>query len=142
MNLTLFCGGVIQKILAHEAFTFLTPGMLPKLKDLRRCAAKRSCAFVLSTNLIGGLDPAAVREGRFDKKVGIYPPDPLSRAGRLLNQVDAYLEEEDVKAATLLRPASLQERVLNVVRCTDGGAMETLEKKAGSARQSPALLPS
>ena len=56
----------------RSVFTFLTPGMLPKLKDLRRCAAKRSCAFVLSTNLIGSLEPAAVREGRFDKKVGIY----------------------------------------------------------------------
>jgi SpoVK/Ycf46/Vps4 family AAA+-type ATPase len=58
----------------RSVFTFLTPGMLPKLKDLRRCAKKRSCAFALSTNLIGGLDPAAVREGRFDQKLGIYSP--------------------------------------------------------------------
>jgi SpoVK/Ycf46/Vps4 family AAA+-type ATPase len=60
----------------RSVFTFLTPGMLPKLKDLRRCAKKRSCAIALSTNLIGGLDPAAIREGRFDKKSGHISPGP------------------------------------------------------------------
>jgi hypothetical protein len=112
----------------RSVFTFLTPAMLPKLKDLRRYAKKRSCAFALSTNLIGGLDPAAVREGRFDVKLGIYPPDPLSRAGRLLNQMDAYLDHEDVKRVGLTRPDSVQQRVLDVVKSTDGGAMETLAK--------------
>ncbi len=112
----------------RSVFTFLTPGMLPKLKDLRRCAKKRSFAFALCTNLIGGLDPAAVREGRFDEKLGIYPPDPLSRAGRLLSQMDAYLDEEDVKAIGLLRPDNVQQRVLDVVKSTDGSAMEALAK--------------
>jgi hypothetical protein len=62
---------------------FLTPGMLPKLKELHERADKQCSAFILSTNLIGGLDKAATREGRFDKKIGIYPPDLLSRRGRL-----------------------------------------------------------
>jgi SpoVK/Ycf46/Vps4 family AAA+-type ATPase len=112
----------------RSVFTFLTPAMLPKLKDLRRWAKKRSCAFALSTNLIGGLDPAAVREGRFDVKLGIYPPDPLSRAGRLLNQMDTYLVQKDIIEALLARPDSVQQRVLDVVKSTDGGAMETLAK--------------
>ncbi len=64
-------------------FEFLTPGMLPKLKTLHTRAKKQRLAFVLATNLIGTLDDAAIREGRFDRKVGVYPPDRLSRAGRL-----------------------------------------------------------
>lgn len=111
----------------RSVFAFVTPGMLPKLKDLHRSAEKRSCAYVLSTNLIGGLDEAAVREGRFDKKVGIYPPDPISRAGHLLNQVDRYFEQEDVKN-NLKRPDDFEARVIAVVKSTQGGAMETLAK--------------
>lgn len=111
----------------RSVFTFVTPGMLPKLKDLHRCAEKRACAYVLSTNLIGGLDDAAVREGRFDKKIGIYSPDPISRAGRLLNQMDCYLEKKGVKEK-LKRPAGLKTRALAVVKSTTGGAMETMSK--------------
>lgn len=66
-----------------NAFSFLTPGMLPKLKALSDSAKYRSVAYALVTNLIGTLDEAATRQGRFDEKVGIYPPDPLSRLGYL-----------------------------------------------------------
>lgn len=111
----------------RSVFTFVTPGMLPKLKDLHRWAEKRACAYALSTNLIGGLDDAAVREGRFDKKIGVYPPDPVSRAGRLLNQVDHYLEQKGVKE-NLKRPDDLEDRVLAVVKNTAGGGMETIGK--------------
>jgi ATPase family protein associated with various cellular activities (AAA) len=62
---------------------FLTPGMLPKLKRLYEKAEKQHVAFILSTNLIGGLDKAATREGRFDEKCPVFPPDPLARFGRL-----------------------------------------------------------
>lgn len=62
-------------------FSFLTPGMLPKLKALHDKAKERAVAFCLITNLIGTLDLPAVRKGRFDDAIGIYPPDPLSRAG-------------------------------------------------------------
>ena len=70
-----------------NVFSFLTPGMLPKLKDLNNGAKNRAVAYVLVTNLIGKLDEAAVRKGRFDERMGIYPPDLLSRTGRLLDQV-------------------------------------------------------
>jgi hypothetical protein len=63
-------------------FQFLTPGMLPKLKKLYEAAKDQKIAFVLSTNLVGGLDSAAIREGRFDAKIGVYPPDALSRVGQ------------------------------------------------------------
>lgn len=62
-------------------FTFLTPGMLPKLKALHDSAKEHKVGYVLITNLIRTLDIPAIRKGRFDLAVGIYPPDPLSRAG-------------------------------------------------------------
>ena len=47
-----------------SVFSFLTPGMLPKLKDLHSGAEKRSVAYVLVTNLIG----EAVAAGRIKRK--------------------------------------------------------------------------
>lgn len=64
-------------------FSFLTPGMLPKLKNLSEKARKQSVAYVLITNLLGTLDEAAVRKGRFEEKLAVFSPDPLSRLGRL-----------------------------------------------------------
>lgn len=110
----------------RSVFTFLTPGMLPKLKDLHRWAERRCCAYALVTNLIGGLDEAAVRDGRFDRKLGVYPPDALSRTGRFLSQTDMFLARKEVKAAGLKKP--LSKRVLQVVKKTSGGAMEALGK--------------
>ena len=69
-----------------NVFSFLTPGMLPKLKNLHEKSKKRSVAYVLATNLIGTLDEAAIRTGRFDERLGIFPPDLLSRTGRFISQ--------------------------------------------------------
>jgi len=106
-------------------FSFLTPGMLPKLKRLHETAKGRSVAYVLITNLIGTLDDAAIRSGRFDLKLGVYPPDPLSREGRLVNEVLAF------KARSNGAKLSDQERarILQVVRLTAGGPMEELARK-------------
>ena len=65
-------------------FELLTPGMLPKLEKLHDSARDQRVAYVLATNLVGSLDPAAIRDGRFDEKIGVYPPDLCSRVGRLL----------------------------------------------------------
>jgi hypothetical protein len=45
-----------------------------------------------------------------------------------LNQVDAYLDKEDVKEVKLVPPTTYHQRVLEVVKSTGGGAMETLGK--------------
>lgn len=66
-----------------QVFEFLTPGMLPKLRSLHDASATQRVVYALATNLIGTLDEAAIRRGRFDEKVGIYSPDLVSRAGRL-----------------------------------------------------------
>jgi ATPase family protein associated with various cellular activities (AAA) len=55
----------------RSVFSFLTPGMLPKLKELNNSASKRRTVYCLITNHIGSLDNAAMRAGRFDHKRGI-----------------------------------------------------------------------
>jgi hypothetical protein len=67
----------------NGALDFLTPGMLPKLKALRGAARSQRLAFFLCTNLVHQIDEAAIREGRFDRQRGVFPPDLLSRTGFL-----------------------------------------------------------
>ncbi len=109
-----------------SVFTFLTPGMLPKLKNLNQKAKRRGVAYALVTNLIGSLDEAAVRSGRFDEKIGIFPPDLLSRAGRLWSEIlEFYSESQGALSVT----PELKERVKAVVMKTAGNGMEVLGKK-------------
>jgi hypothetical protein len=67
----------------RSMFTFLTPSMLPKLTRLHEAAEAQNVVYCLVTNHLEKLDTAAIREGRFDRRVGIYHPDLLSRAGVL-----------------------------------------------------------
>jgi len=106
-------------------FEFLTPGMLPKLKALNDAAGKRRVAYVLTTNLIGDLDDAAIRDGRFDFKLGIYPPDVLSRAGRLISEVIRFNASRKVLDA--LDSRSL-DRIATVVGRTARGGMTKIGK--------------
>jgi len=101
-------------------FAFLTPGMLPKFKNLHSRAKHRRVAYALATNLVGTLDEAAIREGRFDVHAGVFPPDLLSRVGRLLSQLER------------IDGARLQwnlDRILEVINETSGGPMSRLGKK-------------
>jgi len=100
-------------------FSFLTPGMLPKLRKLNVAAKDQRIVYALATNLIGTLDEAAVREGRFDVQVGLYPPDLLSRTGRLVSQI---MYNKDQAPPT----AKWQDRLAEVVANTKGGPMTTL----------------
>lgn len=106
-----------------SVFSFLTPGMLPKLKTLHDRAEKRSVAYVLVTNLIAKLDEAAIRQGRFDLRMGIYPPDVLSRLGRLTRLAFDYA---DASEGSKSRPAF--DRIWTMVHASGGGAMTTLGK--------------
>lgn len=108
-----------------SVFSFLTPGMLPKLKNLNECARERGVCFGLVTNLIGELDRAAIREGRFDRKVGVYPPDVLSRIGRL--QMEIRRSGNKMVKPTAKR--AWDNRILTVVRETAGAGMPSLGRK-------------
>lgn len=104
----------------RNVFSFVTPGMLPKLKHLHDMTERRSAAYILNTNLVSKLDDAATRSGRFDARMGIYPPDVLSRAGRLISEVQAY-------SGTSLTP-EMKRRAWEVVRRSFSGPMNTLGK--------------
>ncbi len=97
-------------------FELLTPGMLPKLERLHDAAREQRVAYVLATNLVGSLDSAAIRDGRFDEKVGVYPPDLTSRLGRLL---------------FVKQPRSLEQeqRLLRVCALAHDSPMSTLGRK-------------
>ena len=112
----------------QSIFSFLTPGMLPKLKALNEASKGGGIAYALITNLIRSLDAAAIRTGRFDYKVGVYPPDLLSRYGRLVSEVSrlsspAEFDEE-----------GFQQRLWAAVRITSGCSMESLVKKGWYVR--------
>lgn len=97
----------------RNLYSFLTPGMLPKLKDLHASAKQRRNVYALITNRIGTLDEAAIRNGRFDHKIGVYPPDLLSRTGRL-----AWLMAQSAiksKSKNLLKKANFDVAVDAVV---------------------------
>ena len=118
------------------AFSFLTPGMLPKLKALHKAAKRRSVTYVLNTNHIGKLDDAAIRGGRFDAKIGVYPPDVLSRAGRLASAISEYFFPSSQKSGSANEemrtpkdwkpPDNLKKRFEQVVLKVRLGPMHTL----------------
>jgi SpoVK/Ycf46/Vps4 family AAA+-type ATPase len=64
-----------------DVFQFLTPGMLTKLRDLRR--AER-CMFIIATNLAERIDPAVKRRGRIDDQYLLLPPNQEQRKQILL----------------------------------------------------------
>jgi hypothetical protein len=105
----------------RTVYSFLTPGMLPKLKDLNSAAKRRRSSFVLITNRIGTIDEAAIRDGRFDFKIGVYPPDLLSRAGRVIE----VCGEGDEK----IHKVNREERLVETINSTSGLGMTFLAKK-------------
>src|SRR5262245_56007594 len=100
--------------------------MLPKFKNLIESGKQRQTAYLLSTNLIGGLDEAAIREGRFDEKVRIYPPDALSRMGRLLTELAAMGKIEDEKSDRK------NERIEEMVKARPAGRWSAWQHRVGS----------
>jgi SpoVK/Ycf46/Vps4 family AAA+-type ATPase len=54
-----------------DAFQFMTPSMLVKLKDLR---SAEQTIFVIATNFYERIDPAARRTGRVDHRYLVMPP--------------------------------------------------------------------
>ena len=72
--------------IAKSITEMLTGNMLPKLDALYKSAGQNGTAYVLSTNYVERLEPAAIRAGRFDRITFIYYPDAASRACRLISE--------------------------------------------------------
>jgi len=105
----------------RSIFQFLTPGMLPKLKTLHDSAKVRGVAYILLTNDHKKLDEAAIRPGRFDVKLGVYPPDLLSRAGRLCSVARQLAPRKNLTSSQLARCA-------RAIQSTSLAPMETVGK--------------
>jgi hypothetical protein len=113
-----------------DVFAFLIPGMLPKLRMLYKTAERRSAAYVLITNLIGSLDEPTIREGRFDEKIGIYPPDLLSRCGRFWSEAASLLMNKDPPKdpKAVLNEAS-KGRLKRLLADSAGAGMQALNRQ-------------
>jgi hypothetical protein len=120
---------------APSIFAFLTPSMLPKLKKLYDAAKKRRIAYALITNVIRELDPAAIRSGRFDANIGVYPPDMVSRFGRLWNEVCAFEREYTGHHP---RTATLNRRFERVIRGSAEASMQHVAKPGWFTRPADA----
>jgi hypothetical protein len=80
----------------------MTPGMLVKLRDLRK--AKRAI-FVICTNYEDRIDKAAKRQGRIDESLLVLPPDWSNRIRILIQELivnhkslkDKYKNDYDKK---------------------------------------------
>jgi hypothetical protein len=114
----------VQNNQSASIFSFLTPGMLPKLKKLYDEAKRRNVAYALLTNVIENLDPAAIRGGRFDRQIGIYAPDAISRYGRLWTEMSMYRIERKAAGTTENIPPDLNDRFANAVKDTKSAPMQ------------------
>ena len=111
---------------------FLTPGMLPKLKALHDASKTGRMSYVLATNYLDRIDGAVTREGRFDQKCGIFPPDVVSRLGRLRDQLGVFLKKrrEDYSKDRKALEAQLSARPLDPTRKSEiEKALEELQQK-------------
>jgi MoxR-like ATPase len=96
-----------------DIFQFMTPGMLTKLRNLRR---KSRAIFIIATNYEERIDKAAKRQGRLDSRLLMPPPNMAGRI-QILRQIiseriDNNLKADfKTKASELLLPVAEQTRL-------------------------------
>ncbi len=94
-----------------DMFQVLTPGMLPKLKQLR---SRQRSIFILATNYKERLEPAAIRIGRIDKHFLVGLPDLRARENILAHELNDEIErsggtlrQDDRMTIATIAPADL-----------------------------------
>ena len=90
-------------------FQFMTPGMLPKINDLRK---KCRSIFIIATNYIDRIDAAIKRPGRIDLQVPLMPPANLQRI-KILNKCktkDHSKNSNETKLCTYTELTTIGER--------------------------------
>ena len=103
---------------SDPVFNFLLTGMLPKLAKLNEAAGKQSLVYCLATNFMERIDKAARRIGRFDFKIPVYHPDPLSRAGTFLYRLNRYATSCGGENINLRKDELSKKKLLEVVSDT------------------------
>jgi MoxR-like ATPase len=83
-------------ISSPTVYSFITPGLLPKLTRLYKASKTRRNVFALATNRVGTLDDAAIRSERFDFRIGVYPPDAVSRHGAIASLYFSQVLESEL----------------------------------------------
>ena len=79
----------------------ITNTLLTEISNLRSHAV----VLVAATNYLSHLDAAAIREGRFDYKIEITPPDEAARVGLIQAGIERYAQGLEVDAAEALSAA-------------------------------------
>jgi ABC-type dipeptide/oligopeptide/nickel transport system ATPase subunit len=100
--------------IAKSITEMLTGNMLPKLDALYKAAGQNGIAYVLSTNYVERLEPAAIRAGRFDRITFIYYPDAASRACRLVSEYRHLLNR--LKKAEITMPDTFKDAPLRLMK--------------------------
>lgn len=108
----------------HEESPKLVAAMLKRLEDIRR----KQVVVVAATNFFDKLDPASIREGRFDYKIEVMPPDFVARK---------HLLEAGLKSVTALVDITGLERAaqrwegfsVSRIRAITAEVMEQLKSK-------------
>jgi hypothetical protein len=78
----------------------------------------------LATTFMGDLDEAAIRKGRSDQRIGIFPPDLLSRVGRLTAEMQKYSDRRP--RIRLSRQRTI--KAIKIINKSTGFGMATLGK--------------
>lgn len=108
---------------SSQPYEFLLTGMLPKLIKLHDAAQKHSFVYFLATNHLDKMDDAAVRPGRFDARLFVDHPDPLSRKGTFLYRLQRIISTLRERP----RPAEgWQKRLSELLSETEGVASNSL----------------
>jgi len=81
----------------HKEDTDVVNSLLTLLVDVR----EHRIIVMAATNFVDRLDGAAIREGRFDFKVEITPPDEEARIGLLTSGLKKHVPKVSVNAATI-----------------------------------------
>lgn len=106
-----------------SVFQFLTPGMLPKLQDLRD--AKRAI-FIIATNYANRIDPAIKRTGRIDQSYLVSLPNSAKRKSILehLELEETLIDDATLRASVFLGFGDLAKVVKEFDLAVIGGDVE------------------
>ncbi len=80
---------------SYEESARITNVLLTELVNVRRAGV----VVVAASNFVDRLDPAAIREGRFDFKVEITPPDTEARRHLIVSKCKSAISEDTVETA-------------------------------------------
>lgn len=79
----------------YEESARITNVLLTELVNIRRAGV----VVVAASNFVDRLDPAAIREGRFDFKIEITAPDSVARRHMIVSKCKSAISEETIETA-------------------------------------------